>query len=312
VGDTPASSLWKAHLALWGVGLIYAYNYLVAKGLMPEKIGPSGFIALRVAGATPLFWLLYAFRWERVARADLARLWLCGLSGVTINQLLFFNGLAATSPVHASIIMTINPVLVLLISAAVLGTAITSRKVAGIALGAAGAITLLLNSGGGGLESHASWQGDLMVLLNAASYGVYLVAVKPLMAKYRPLTVISWVFLFGGLMALPVGASQAAAIEWSTFSTQDWLSVGFVVLFTTFLVYLLNIYALGKVQPTVVSIYIYLQPLLVGGMVWLAATLGGADYMADMGWLQSCCAVVIATGVWLVSVPTGGWKRRAR
>ena len=309
MGDTPASSPWKAHLALWGVGLIYAYNYLVAKGLMPEKIGPSGFIALRVAGATPLFWLLYALRWERVARADLARLWLCGLTGVTINQLLFFNGLAATSPVHASIIMTINPVLVLLISAALLGTAITLRKVTGIALGAAGAITLLLNSGGGGLESYASWQGDLMVLLNAASYGVYLVAVKPLMAKYRPLTVISWVFLFGGLMAFPVGASQAAAIEWSTFSTKDWLSAGFVVLFTTFLVYLLNIYALGKVQPTVVSIYIYLQPLLVGGMVWLASKLGGVDYMADMGWLQACCAVVIASGVWLVSVPAGGWKR---
>lgn len=299
---------WKAHLALWGVGLIYAYNYLVAKGLMPDKVGPSGFIALRVAGATPLFWLLYAFRWERVARADLGRLWLCGLTGVTVNQLLFFNGLAATSPVHASIIMTVNPVLVLLISAAMLGTAITTRKVMGIALGAAGAIALLLN-GGGSLESHASWQGDLMVLLNATSYGVYLVVVKPLMAKYRPLTVISWVFLFGGLMAFPVGTSQAAAIEWSAFSTKDWLSVGFVVLFTTFLVYLLNIYALGKVQPTVVSIYIYLQPLLVGLMVWVAAWLGGDDYMADMGWLQAGCAVVIALGVWLVSVPRGGWRR---
>ena len=134
---------------------------------------------------------------------------------MTVNQLLFFNGLAATSPVHASIIMTINPVLVLLISAALLGTAITARKVLGIALGAAGAITLLLNSGGGGLASHASWQGDLMVLLNAASYGVYLVIVKPLMSKYRPITVISWVFLFGGLMSFPVGAS-CAAIEWGT------------------------------------------------------------------------------------------------
>jgi drug/metabolite transporter (DMT)-like permease len=87
------------------------------------------------------------------------------------------------------------------------------------------------------------------------------------------------------------------------------MSVGFVVLFTTFLVYLLNIYALGEVQPTVVSIYIYLQPLLVGGMVWLAAQVGGADYTADMGWLQVCCGVVIATGVWLVSVPRGGWQR---
>ena len=238
----------------------------------------------------------------------LGRFGLCGLTGVTVNQLLFFNGLAATSPVHASIIMTINPVLVLLISAAVLGTAITARKVLGIALGAAGAITLLLNSGGGGLESHASWQGDLMVLLNAASYGVYLVVVKPLMSKYKPITVISWVFLFGGLMAFPVGASQAAAIEWGAFSTQDWLSVGFVVLFTTFFVYLLNIYALGKVQPTVVSIYIYLQPLLVGAMVWLAAQVGGRITWRTWGGLQACCAVVIATGVWLVSVPAGGGR----
>ena len=110
-------------------------------------------------------------------------------------------------------------------------------------------------------------------------------------------------------MSFPVGASQAAAIEWGAFSTQDWLSVGFVVLFTTFFVYLLNIYALGKVQPTVVSIYIYLQPLLVGVMVWLAAQVGGADYMADMGWLQACCAAVIATGVWLVSMPPRGRAR---
>ncbi|MGB1481492.1 MAG: EamA family transporter, partial [Flavobacteriales bacterium] len=94
-----------------------------------------------------------------------------------------------------------------------------------------------------------------------------------------------------------------------SFSVQDWLSVGFVVLFTTFFVYLLNIYALGKVQPTVVSIYIYLQPLLVGVMVWLAAQVGGADYMADMGWLQACCAAVIATGVWLVSMPPRGVAR---
>ena len=275
------------------VGLDYAYNYLVAKGLVPEELDHPGSSRCVWRGRRRCFGC--AFRWERVAQAD-ARLWLCGLTGVTVSQ--FCSSMVwRTSPVHASIIMTINPVLVLLISAAVLGTAITSRKVAGIALGAAGAITLLLNSGGGGLDSHASWQGDLMVLLNAASYGVYLVAVKPLMAKYRPLTVISWVFLFGGLMAFPVGAGQAAAIE-STFSTQDWLSVGFVVLFTTFLVYLLNIYALGKVQPTVVSIYIYLQPLLVGGMVWVAATLGGADYMADMGWLQACCAVVIARCGW--------------
>ena len=299
---------YLAHLALLLVGLTYAGNYLVAKGLMPDLIGPSGFIVLRVLGGGGLVWLLRgALRvggkpWDRIDASDWWRLFACGTTGVAANQLLFFNGLNATSPVNASLIMTSNPILVLGISSILLGTAITSRKVLGIGLGAIGAITLMV-IGGQSEGAYSSWQGDLMILLNATSYGFYLVLVKPLMSKYRPLTVISWVFAFGALWVLPIGMKQALAVDWNAFEMADWQGLAYVVLGTTFMVYLLNIYALRMVQPTVVSIYIYLQPILTTAFSFLLVSSGGRDYTSDLGWYTVLCASAIFLGVALVSLP---------
>lgn len=289
-----------AHLALLFVAMVYGANYLVAKGLMPQMIGPSGFIVLRVVGAGVLFWLVYALNWEPVARRHLGRLMLCGLFGVAANQLMFFNGLSLTSPVNASIIMTSNPILVLLASAFLLKTAITARKLAGIGLGALGAIILLLQSNGTG-AAHISWQGDLLILLNATSYGVYLVLVKPLMSIYKPTTVVAWVFLFGALVVLPIGLPQALAIPWHAFTINQYLSVAFVVVFTTFVVYLLNIFAMRTVMPTVVSMYIYLQPLFAGLFAYVYALYGGDDFTGDLTVGRIASAALIFTGVYLVS-----------
>ena len=188
------SSLLRAHLALLIVNLIYGANYLIAKGLMPELIEPSGFILLRVLGATTLFWILRLFvKLQPIESEDYPRLILCGLFGVAGNQLFFFNGLNLTSPINASIIMTANPILVLLMASVLIGERISRVRVLGIAFGAAGAIWLILTSADGSRLS-GNWLGDLMILINAASYAVYLVLVKPLMQKYSPATVISWCF----------------------------------------------------------------------------------------------------------------------
>ena len=198
--------------------------------------------------------------------------------------------------------MTSNPILVLAISSILLGTAITPRKVLGIGVGAIGAVTLMV-VGGESEGAYSSWQGDLMILLNATSYGFYLVLVKPLMSKYKPLTVISWVFAFGAFWVLPIGMQQAMAVEWEAFQTADWQGLAYVVFGTTFMVYLLNIYALRIVQPTVVSIYIYLQPILTTGFSFLLVSSGGRDYTSDLGWYTVLCAFAIFLGVALVSLP---------
>lgn len=289
-----------AHSALLTVALIYGANYLIAKGLMPDLIGPSGFIVLRAAGAALLFWVVYAFRFERIRREDVWRLALCGLFGVTSNQLMFFNGLSLTSPVNASIIMTSNPILVLVVSSILLKTAITARKLLGIGLGAVGALALLYLSADS-FSTHISWQGDLLILGNAISYGVYLVLVKPLMMKYRPTTVIAWVFLFGTLFVMPIGWTQVQAVDFAVLTPNNWASVAYVVIGTTFLAYLLNSFALTKVMPTVVSMYIYLQPLFAGLFAYVYARCGGEDFTGDLTLGRMVCAALIFTGVYLVS-----------
>lgn len=278
---------------------------------MPNIVGPSGFILLRVTGAGILFWLLFAFNWERVAKSDFPRLILCGISGVAVNQLFFFNGLSATSPVNASIMLTANPILVLIASAVLLRSPISKRKIIGIAMGAIGAVSLLLLSRGN-ISGHASWQGDLMVFLNALSYGFYLVLVKPLMSKYKPITVVSWVFLIGWLIVFPIGLSQAVNVNWSELNASHWQAIVYVIIATTFLAYLLNIWAMKTVSPSVVSVYIYLQPLLAGLFAFIFAYYGGADYTGDINWQRIVCAVLIFSGVYLVSSDSNGKQVRTQ
>lgn len=290
------------HLALFSVGATYAANYLVAKGLMPDLIGPSGFIFARVTGALILFiFLLLISGFERIKKEHIPRLILCGVFGVGVNQLMFFNGLNLTSPLNAALIITAIPIIVLIASAILLKSKVTGRKTLGVVLGAVGAVFLvLLGQGQGGL-SNSSWVGDLFVLINATSYAVYLVIVKPLMEHYKPITVITWAFLVGWCIVTPFGLNQFLAVEWSDFTARDFYAFFFVVVMATFLAYLLNIFALKHLAPTTVSVYIYLQPLLVIAFTFLFFYLGFNDFRADLNWQKGVCALLIFLGVYLVS-----------
>ena len=253
----------RAHLALLGVALIYGANYSIAKIVLDDGyILPKGFILMRVFSGMILFWLFHQlFVREKVLRKDWWRLALCGVFGVAVNQLFFFMGLKLTTPINASLIMTTTPILVLIASSLLIGERFTLQKLAGILLGAVGAIILILNGQSLDLGSEG-WLGDLMILVNASSYGIYLVLVKDLMKRYHPITVVKWVFTFGFIYVLPFGFGELQQVDWTSFTIPIWLAVVYVLLMTTFMAYLLNAFALSKVNPSVVSIYIYLQPLV--------------------------------------------------
>lgn len=299
------STLLRSHLALLAVNLIYGANYIIAKGLMPHLIGPSGFIVLRVIGATLLFWLFRALtKHHPIAWVDFPRLVLCAVFGVAVNQLFFFNGLNLTSPINSAIIMTANPILVLVIASFLIGEKITKIRVIGIIAGATGAVMLIL-SGADGLALSGNPTGDLMILVNALSYAIYLVIVKPLMQNYGPLTVISWVFLIGSFLVIPVGWNQFWEIDWSVFKSSDWFSLSFVIIGTTFLAYLLNIFAIKTLSPGTVSSYIYLQPITASIFAVLFAWLGWAsvNYSGGITPVKVLSALLIFVGVYLVSKP---------
>ncbi len=284
----------KAHIALLITNIIYGANYTIAKEAMPEFILPSGFILLRVSGALLLFWIFHRLLVkESVAKVDMLRLAVCGLFGVAINQLLFFKGLSITNPINAAIIMTINPVMVLLFASFLIREAITLKRTIGIILGIGGAILLITYNASFSFSGESA-TGDVWIFLNAASYGIYLVIVKPLMNKYNPLTVIMWVFTFGLIYVLPFGFIELTQVNWTELPGNIILAMIFVVVFTTFMAYLLNIHALKTLSPTVVSYYIYLQPLLAS----IIALIFAKDVLSIE---KLIAAALIFAGVALVS-----------
>jgi drug/metabolite transporter (DMT)-like permease len=287
-----------AHLALSTVALIYGANYIIAKSVMPHPIGPNSFIALRVFGATLCFWLVAFRKITLPRREDIGRFVLCAATGVAVNQLLFFNGLSLTSPLNSSIIMTSNPILVMVISSLLLKQSIQPKKIIGLFLGASGAILLLLLSAQDHTSLSNPW-GDLAILINSLSYAFYLVLVKPLMEKYSAFTVITWVFSIGLLLVLPFGGSGAVEVPWKELTLYQWFSVFYVIAFVTFLTYLLNILALRHVSPTTASAYIYFQPMLALVFSFLFTFFTPTNYMADFTWAKVGCALCIFLGVYL-------------
>lgn len=281
------------HLALLGANLIYGANYTIAKEVTPEYIGPYGLVVLRCIGAVPLFWLVGTFVKERMARTDIPRLLLCAVFGIAVNQLLFLKGLSMTLPINAAVIMTSTPILVLIVAAVLIRERITLRKASGIALGLAGALLILL-AGKEVSFSSDTFVGDLLILVNASSYGVYLVLVKPLLARYHPITVMKWVFLFGFAMVIPFGQGQLREVDWPSMPWQIMAATAYVVFGLSFFAYLLNSLALRQVSPSVVSTYIYLQPVLAS----MFAILAGRDMLTA---IKVGSAMLIFLGVYLVS-----------
>ena len=215
----------KAHLALLGTNILYGAGYSVAKYIMPRLIEPLGFIFIRAGAAALLFWLSYFLGSNyraSINKKDWGVLVLGGLFGVAVNQMLFFLGLNLTMPIHASLVMMSTPLLITVAALIILRERIGRNKLIGLLLGIAGAA--LLMSAGRELTTAGTNTvlGDILVFFNAASYAIYLVIIKPLMQRYRPLVVIRWVFLFGFMFVLPFGWQQFADIQWQQFALPDY------------------------------------------------------------------------------------------
>ena len=285
----------KAHLALFTVALIYGANYTIAKEVLdPGYVKPIGFITLRAGAGFVLFTLISVFFIkEKIKKSDWKLVFLCALFGVFINQVSFFVGLKMTTAIHASLIMTITPIIVLITAAVLLKESITKTKILGILIGMSGAAYLILSGGSIDFQSKQI-TGDLLVLLNSSSYGMYIVLVRKLMADYHPFTILSRVFMLGFLMVLPFGWGDLQAIEWSNFSTGIWAAIAYVLIFTTFFAYLLNAFALKRLTATVASVYIYLQPII-------AATIAISFAKDVLTTEKLISATLIFTGVYLVS-----------
>ncbi|MDK2771605.1 MAG: DMT family transporter [Flavobacterium sp.] len=276
------------------VALIYGATFTIAKDVMPTYVQPFGLILIRVLGACTLFWIVSIFLTkEKVQKKDFPRIMAAAFFGVAFNQLTFFKGLSYTSPISGAVLMVTAPILVLILSSILLKERLEIKKILGILIGLTGASVLILY--GKSIENapNANW-GNFLVFINASSYAVYLILVKPIAAKYSPLTFIKWIYTFGFIYVLPFGFSEFSLIEWQEIPTTIYFEMGYLVVFTTFLAYLINLSAIRILKPTTLSVFIYLQPLFAS----IIAISLGKDSLNE---IKIISALLIFVGVYLVT-----------
>ena len=286
-----------ALLAAFGASLIYAINHTLAKGVMPFYIKPFGFIFLRVIGATALFWL--ASIWapkQKIDRKDWPRILICTVFGMVINMLMFFKGLQLSTPINSSVMITISPILVFVLSAIFIGEKITVIRTIGILLGFSGALGLILFGAEIRQDAPNIPLGNALFIINAASYAVYLVLVKPLTAKYHAITLMKWFFLFGVIFNFPITIWEFNEVQWTSLPMDVIWKMVFVVVGTTFMTYLLNVFALKTLKASTIGAFIYLQPFLAITF----AMIMGAD---SLNLVKIISAILVFIGVYLVTKP---------
>jgi drug/metabolite transporter (DMT)-like permease len=285
----------KVHAALFTVALLFSTNYVVAKWIMPVYLMPFGIIVLRVWGSTLLFSVCHYFwvREKTPTRRDLAYMALCSLFGIVANQLMFFKGLSLTSPINTAILMTLSPIIILTVAVVLRKENLTFVKSLGILLGALGAF-LLISGGRLTWPNENNW-GSFFLLMNATTYSIYLVLIKPLMKKYHALTVTKWVFTFGCVGVLPFGWFELVNGHWAEMPLWGYGILLFTIVGGTFFTYLLNAWGLAYVNASLVGFYIYLQPVLTS----MIAIFYQQD---ELTWAKVFYSLLIFAGVYLVSV----------
>lgn len=287
------SQRFKPHLALITVQILFGIWPIFGK-IVLRSMSTTSLIALRLVGAALLFVVLQRSLTPllRMRLKDIVMLAACSMLGIVGNQFLFVNGLALTTVINAEILSTTIPVYAIAVSI-LLGYERGSRKtLIGVLLSAAGVVYLInpLHAD----FSRSTTLGNVLILTNSFLYALYIVFSKDLVERYGALNVVTWIFLVGSVITVPVGIYSLQRENLAAISATTWVAVAFIIIFPTVVAYYLNAWALTRVPPSVVAVYIYMQPLIAFGF---APLLLGESW----NWRTIFAAVMIFGGVALVT-----------
>ncbi len=284
-----------AILSALGATTIYGLNHTIAKGVMPFYIKPFGFIMLRVIGACLLFWAVsFLGPREQVEKSDRGRFLLCAIFGMVINMLAFFKGLDLSTPINSAVLVTTTPIIVAVLSVFLIQEKIRLYRGIGIFLGLVGALILVFYSQEIRADAPNIPLGNTLFLVNATSFGLYLILAKRLVEKYHVFTLMKWLFLIGVIINAPIAMPEFLEVEWANLPFEAVWRMVFVVVGTTFCAYLFNVFALTQLKASTVSSFIYLQPVI--GILYAVIT--GKDQLTTV---KIGAALLVLVGVYLVS-----------
>ena len=291
--EPPPESL-APHVALLAVQLMFGSAPVLGKFAL-QAFPSMSIVGFRVAGAAIAFYLLQRLRGSLALerRVHYLHFAVFSLFGVVVNQLLFFKGLSLTTAVNTSLLAVTIPIFTILISAAIGNDKLTRRKIAGIVLAGCGVIYLVDPTKAN--FSSATTLGDIFIILNSFSYAIYVAFSKKLISHYGALKSIAWLFIFGSIINVPVGWISLQRVEIAEVSLSAWTALIAIIIFPTILAYYWNTWALARVSPGVVAVYVYLQPLIgfTSAVLFLGEKLTARLIAAG---------VLICFGVYLVSL----------
>jgi drug/metabolite transporter (DMT)-like permease len=283
---------WQIHLLLLATTIIASYNYSISKSIMPSIIQPSLLIWIRMGFTSIFFGLIIlitnqTFHIEKRHRFDLL---ICGLTGVSINQIFFYEGLSRTLPINASILMTLIPVTVFILNKIIYNYKYNLSQLIGLAISFGGTILLLSHSKN---SLNGIFIGDLFIIINAISYAIFLIQVKKLSNHYASSLLVFWVFAIGwsltSLYTLSIGSFKLDG----TIDTHFIFVMLFILFGATVFNYYISIFSLKKFEVASTSIYVYIQPIIAS----LIAIISNKD---QFEWDRICFAILILIGVYFV------------
>lgn len=287
---------YKGVLAILAANVIFGLNIPVTKALVANWMTPVGYTFSRMLFGAIVFWLISLIApKEKVAQKDMRIIVVGGLLGFVGTQFLFSQSLNFTTPVIFSLLMALTPVVVLILSAVFLKEVVQRRKIFGIVLSISGAALIILQTQSGSTGAN-NLLGIFFSLLCVLCYGIYLILTREVSKKYKPVTIVKWMFLVSALAITPFSFSELhnQSIYSSNATIMPFLLLGFALLFSTLIAFFLLPVALKKLEASTVSIFMNLQPIVAS----VVAIFVGQDTYT---WDKPAAALLVLTGVYLVT-----------
>ncbi len=275
--------------AIWGV------MAPLGKDAMTHGVGGLEMVTFRVVGGAVCFWIASLFvKQEKVRHKDMLLFFFAAMLSIVLNQCCYTIGLSITSPVNASIMTTMMPIITMILAALFLKEPITGKKVMGVFCGAVGAFLLITTgarvaSGNGGVLL-----GDLLCLSAQLCFAIYLTVFKHLIQRYTVITCMKWMITYAAIVIMPISFFRMQQLPWADIPAKTWWETAFVVVGGTFLAYIFMMQGQKILRPTVVAMYNYVQPII-------ACIVSVAIGLGVFGLWQALAVVLVFFGVWLVT-----------
>ena len=260
-----------AYVALLAVQALFGTLPVIGKVVL-AVIPPVGLVGLRVGITALVLYAVQRYRGRVRLRepGDYKRLAVLSIFGVTLNQLLFVGGLSLTKASNTSLLAVTIPIFAILAGAAYGTEKLRVIKIAGIVMAAAG-VLYLIDPATASFSSETTL-GDMMIVVNSLSYGIYVAVSKDVITRNGAFRSMMWVFIFAAVICVPLGMFSLASVDIASVSPGIWALVLYVALGATAAPYLLNAWALARVSPSTVAVFVYMQPVI--GFITAAIFLG--------------------------------------